>query len=68
MALGAPSGGAAGRLRAQGMEWCVWLIKHAQQHQLKAMAPTLLARLLPATGGAAPESGGGGGGDAMVGY
>jgi len=70
VALGAPSGGAAGRLRAQGMEWCVWVIKHAPQHQLKAMAPTLLARLLPATGGEAPAVPAGGesaAGDAMVG-
>ncbi|GBF95386.1 hypothetical protein Rsub_07814 [Raphidocelis subcapitata] len=68
--LGAPAGGAAGRLRAQGMEWCVWVIRHAPQNQLKAMAPTLLARLLPATGGVAPAAaasggGDGGGGDAM---
>jgi hypothetical protein len=69
--FGASAGGAAGRLRAQGMEWCVWVIRHAPQHQLKAMAPTLLARLLPATGGEAPEAaaprGDGVGGDAMVG-
>jgi hypothetical protein len=58
--LGAPTGGAAGRLRAIGMEWCVWVIKHAPQHQLKAMAPTLLARLLPATGGTAPAAAAGG--------
>ncbi len=50
MSLGGPSSGAAGRLKAQGMEWCVWVIKHASQHQLKAMAPTMLARLLPEAG------------------
>ncbi|KIZ04640.1 proteasome component ECM29 [Monoraphidium neglectum] len=64
--LGAPSGGATGRLRALGMEWCVWVIKHSPQHQLKAMAPSLLERLLPATGGGGAAIGGGtGGGDAM---
>jgi hypothetical protein len=49
------------------MEWCVWVIKHSPQHQLKAMAPSLLERLLPATGGGGAAIGGGtGGGDAMV--
>ena len=68
--LGAPVGGSAGRLRALGMEWCVWVIKHAETHQLKAMAPALLARLLPATGGEAPAAAAAddGGDDAMVGF
>lgn len=30
------------RLKAQGMEFSVWVCKHAAQSQLKAMAPAVL--------------------------
>lgn len=34
--------GSSTRLKAQGMEFSVWVCKHAAQHQLKAMAPAVL--------------------------
>lgn len=34
--------GGSARLRAQGMEFAVWVTKHAETHQLRAMAPTVL--------------------------
>ena len=34
--------GSSMRLKAQGMEFSVWVCKFAAQHQLKAMAPAVL--------------------------
>lgn len=56
VALGSSSAatGANARLQQLGMEWSVWLFKHAPSWQLKALAPAALQRLLPALDGGDP--------------
>ena len=41
----APGGGVPARLRAAGMEFCVWTLKHARDDVLRPLAPQLLEAL-----------------------
>jgi Proteasome stabiliser len=42
--------GSSPRLVRLGAEWAGWVFKHAEPHQLRAMAPLLLGRLAGALG------------------